>query len=155
MSSATCARPTTTSSESLCADRRRSARDITRRTPLGDLARRDFIIDEADDSYDAFPQARALGSSEPVSAGTRRFIIDFANGDLKYFQSNPSMVEVVPTVTNGKIVRSFIVPNPHTGGFRAGIDVALDPGQSADLRAFLKAGTRTLTETWTFPWKAE
>ncbi|MBS0529632.1 MAG: hypothetical protein JSS22_09620 [Proteobacteria bacterium] len=36
-------------------------RDITRRSPLGALSRRDFIIDEADDSYDAFPQARALG----------------------------------------------------------------------------------------------
>jgi len=36
-------------------------RDITRQSPLGALARRDFIIDEADDSYDAFPAARALG----------------------------------------------------------------------------------------------
>ena len=36
-------------------------RDITRQTPLGALARRDFIVDEADDSYDAFPMARALG----------------------------------------------------------------------------------------------
>jgi hypothetical protein len=36
-------------------------RDITRQTPLGPLARRDFIVDEADDSYDAFPIARALG----------------------------------------------------------------------------------------------
>ena len=36
-------------------------RDITRQTPLGSLAARDFIIDEADDSYDAFPAARALG----------------------------------------------------------------------------------------------
>ena len=36
-------------------------RDITRQTPLGALARRDFIVDEADDSYDAFPIARALG----------------------------------------------------------------------------------------------
>ena len=36
-------------------------RDITRRSPLGALARRDFIVDEADDSYDAFPVARALG----------------------------------------------------------------------------------------------
>src|SRR5205085_9717896 len=36
-------------------------RDITRRSPLGALARRDFIVDEADDSYDAFPAARALG----------------------------------------------------------------------------------------------
>jgi hypothetical protein len=36
-------------------------RDITRQSPLGALARRGFIIDEADDSYDAFPVARALG----------------------------------------------------------------------------------------------
>jgi hypothetical protein len=36
-------------------------RDITRQSPLGALARRDFIIDEADDSYDAFPSAKALG----------------------------------------------------------------------------------------------
>jgi L-alanine-DL-glutamate epimerase-like enolase superfamily enzyme len=36
-------------------------RDITRQAPLGALATRDFIIDEADDSYDAFPAARALG----------------------------------------------------------------------------------------------
>src|ERR1700738_4842840 len=36
-------------------------RDIFRQSPLGALARRDFIIDEADDSYDAFPAARGLG----------------------------------------------------------------------------------------------
>jgi len=36
-------------------------RDITRQSPLGVLGDRDFIIDEADDSYDAFAAARALG----------------------------------------------------------------------------------------------
>ncbi|QIG98477.1 hypothetical protein [Bradyrhizobium sp. 6(2017)] len=36
-------------------------RDITKTSPLGKLAARSFIIDEADDSYDAFPAARALG----------------------------------------------------------------------------------------------
>jgi len=36
-------------------------RDITKATALGTLAARHFIIDEADDSYDAFPAARALG----------------------------------------------------------------------------------------------
>jgi hypothetical protein len=36
-------------------------RDITRQSPLGALSTRDFIIDEADDSYDAFPTAKALG----------------------------------------------------------------------------------------------
>ncbi len=36
-------------------------RDITRQSPLGRLSKRDFIIDEADDSYDAFPAAKQLG----------------------------------------------------------------------------------------------
>jgi hypothetical protein len=36
-------------------------RDVTRQSPLGALARRNFIIDEGDDSYDAFSAARALG----------------------------------------------------------------------------------------------
>ncbi|MEY9597565.1 hypothetical protein ABIF74_002257 [Bradyrhizobium japonicum] len=36
-------------------------RDITRQSPLGSLAAHGFIIDEADDSYDAFPAARTLG----------------------------------------------------------------------------------------------
>jgi hypothetical protein len=36
-------------------------RDITKASALGKLARRDFIIDEADDSYDSFTEARALG----------------------------------------------------------------------------------------------
>jgi L-alanine-DL-glutamate epimerase-like enolase superfamily enzyme len=36
-------------------------RDTTRATPLADLAVYDFIIDEADDSYNAFVAARALG----------------------------------------------------------------------------------------------
>jgi hypothetical protein len=36
-------------------------RDITRQSPLGTLASQAFIIDEADDSYDAFPTARDLG----------------------------------------------------------------------------------------------
>jgi L-alanine-DL-glutamate epimerase-like enolase superfamily enzyme len=36
-------------------------RDIFRQSPLAALGARDFIIDEADDCYDAFPAARALG----------------------------------------------------------------------------------------------
>lgn len=99
-------------------------------------------------------RAAALGAAEPPPPGSRRFIIDFTGGDLAYYLSNPELVEVVPTLTQGSVVRSFLVPNSHTKGFRAFIDVQLDPGQSADLRAFLRTGARALTETWTFPWQA-
>jgi periplasmic glucans biosynthesis protein len=97
---------------------------------------------------------RALGSSEPLAPGSTRFIIDFSGGDLAYFGLDPSLVEVVPSTSSGRITRSFLTPNPYIEGFRAGIDVQIDPGQSSDLRAFLKSGNRALTETWTFPWRA-
>lgn len=100
-------------------------------------------------------KARALGSPEPPLPGSRRFIIDFNGGDLAYYLSSPDLVEIVPSISQGTVVRSFVVANPHTKGFRAVIDIALEPGQSADLRAFLRTGTRALTETWTFPWHAE
>ncbi|MCL2385032.1 MAG: glucan biosynthesis protein G [Alphaproteobacteria bacterium] len=100
-------------------------------------------------------RAAALGSSEPPPPGSRRFIIDFTGGDLAYYLDNPELVEAVPSTSQGTITRSFIVPNSHTKGFRAVIDVALQPGQSTDMRAFLRTGTKALTETWTFPWRAE
>ena len=100
-------------------------------------------------------QARALGSQEPVLPGTRRFIIDFAGGELKYYQTQPELVEFTPSTTSGAIRRSFVTPNPQTGGFRAAFDVQLAPGTSADLRGYLRAGNRALTETWTYPWRAE
>ncbi len=100
-------------------------------------------------------KARALGSTEIDTNGTTRFIIDFVGGDLPYFLKASDQVQVVPTTTNGTILRTFIIPNPKTQGFRASIDVQLQAGQSTDLRAFLRSGPRALTETWTVPWKAE
>ncbi|MGO4707416.1 glucan biosynthesis protein [Microvirga sp. 2MCAF38] len=98
---------------------------------------------------------RASGSNGPSDRTHRRFLIDFAGGDLEYYLADPSLVQLVPSVSNGKITHTFIVPNDHTKGFRAAIDVKLEPGQSTDLRAFLRAGNRTLTETWTYPWSLE
>lgn len=99
--------------------------------------------------------ARALGAPEPLPAGSHRFIIDFAGGDLAFYAASPQLVEVVASTSQGKILRSWIVFNSHTDGFRATIDLQLAPGESTDLRAFLRTGTRTLTETWTYPWRAE
>jgi glucans biosynthesis protein len=99
--------------------------------------------------------ARALGSSEPVTPGSRRFLIDFAGGDLGYYLADLGLVEVVPSTTIGKILRTFLIPNTHIRGMRAVIDVELPSGQTTDLRAFLKAGNRALTETWTLTWGSE
>jgi periplasmic glucans biosynthesis protein len=104
-------------------------------------------------TYQAKP--KALGSGEAIMPGARRFIIDFTGGDLEYYLTEPDKVQLVPTITAGKIGRAFLVPNPKTSGFRAFIDAVVEPGQSTDLRAFLKIGSKALTETWTYPWKGE
>ncbi|SEG25738.1 glucan biosynthesis protein [Bosea lathyri] len=104
-------------------------------------------------TYQARP--KALGSGEPVTDGARRFIVDFAGGDLDYHLRQPEKVEIVPSVAYGRIDRAFIVPNPKTQGFRAFIDIVVEPGQTAEMRAFLKSGDKTLTETWSYPWRAD
>jgi hypothetical protein len=69
-------------------------RDITRQSPLGSLARRNLIIDEADDSYDAFPHARALGYrgiSSKSCKGIYKSVVNatraakWSRGDEKFF----------------------------------------------------------------------
>ncbi len=104
-------------------------------------------------TYQAKP--KALGSGEPVNAGARRFIVDFAGGDLDYHLKQAEKVEIVPSIAYGRIDRAFIVPNPKTSGFRAFIDIVVEPGQLAEMRAFLRSGDKTLTETWSYPWRAD
>jgi hypothetical protein len=75
-------------------------RDITRQSPLGRLSKRDFIIDEADDSYDAFPAARSLGYrgiSSKSCKGIYKSIINAARaekwsvGGERYFISGEDL----------------------------------------------------------------
>ncbi len=70
-------------------------REIFAQSPLGALGARDFIIDEADDSYDAFVTARALGYrgiSSKCCKGIYKSILNAtraaewsAQGGKKYF----------------------------------------------------------------------
>jgi periplasmic glucans biosynthesis protein len=96
-----------------------------------------------------------LGSTDPITPSQRRFILDFAGEELAYYQDNPLAVEFVPSTTAGRIIKKDLVYNPDINGFRAQFDVDLGTDQTTDLRAFLRAGSRTLSETWTFPWKPD
>lgn len=95
---------------------------------------------------------RASGSAEAGDPTARRFLVDFAGGDLDYYLSDPGQVQVVPSTSAGRITHTSVAPNEPIQGFRATFDVKLEPGQSTDLRAYLRAGSRALTETWTLPW---
>ena len=99
-------------------------------------------------------QARALGSTEPRSPSSRRFLVDFTGGDLPYYRDDATAVQVVASTSQGKVTRAYAQWNGETNGFRATIDVQLDPDQTADIRCFLRSGAKTLSETWVFPWQA-
>ncbi len=98
--------------------------------------------------------ARSLGSSEPNSPTMRRFIIDFAEGDLAYYKDDPGLVKIDASTSTGKIVRAYTQLNPFIDGIRATLDVELAPGETGNLRAYLRDGPNILTETWVFPWTA-
>ncbi len=98
--------------------------------------------------------AYALGSAEAKNPQARRFLIDFAGGDLDYYVTDYGQVEVVATATQGKILRTGIAPNKPLKGVRIMVDVGVKPGDIADVRLFLRSNGRTLTETWTYPCRA-
>lgn len=52
---------------------------------------------------------------------------------------------------NVRALRAIAQPNAVTGGWRVTVDFRrIDPKQAVELRAFLQAGERTLSETWAF-----
>ncbi|HEY5797237.1 MAG TPA: glucan biosynthesis protein G [Bosea sp. (in: a-proteobacteria)] len=84
--------------------------------------------------------------------GTKRFIVDFAGGDLAYYQSEPERVELVATTTAGTITSKILTFNAPLKGVRVIVDARLPEGQTAELRMFLRTRKRTLSETWTATW---
>lgn len=84
--------------------------------------------------------------------GTKRFIVDFAGGDLDFYQSEPERLELVATTTGGTITSKILAFHGPLKGVRAIVDATLPDGQSAELRMFLRTRNRTLSETWTATW---
>jgi glucans biosynthesis protein len=98
--------------------------------------------------------ASGAARRQPDAAGrlSQRFLIDFTGGDLGHYLPDPDKVEVVASATVGRIVATSLTANPHVRGFRAAVDVSLDAPGATELRAFLRAGGRALSETWSYPW---
>ncbi len=93
-----------------------------------------------------------IETGDAQGVGRRRFIVDFAGGDLAFHQSDPGRVEIVASTTSGTIAATILDVNPVIKGFRAIVDATLPNGQSAELRIFLKSRNHPLSETWTSTW---
>ncbi len=81
----------------------------------------------------------------------RRIRVDFVGDELAWFAQNAATIKVNASADGADILHVSGAANPALKGYRAVVDLAVPEGASVDLRIFLSAAGRTLTETWTFP----
>jgi len=128
--------------------------------PIAQPAEFRYRLSAMSATWDLHPYAQAQQSfngsdvedERADGRGRKRFIVDFAGGDLAYYQHDPDRLELVATTTAGEIASKILMLNPPLAGVRAIVDATLPDGQSAELRMFIRSRARTLSETWTATW---
>lgn len=83
--------------------------------------------------------------------GEMQFHVDFAGQQLATLPSGNKLEAIVSGNANVRVLASRIEPVPATGNWRMTLDVQRrDRLQPFELRAFLRDGADTLTETWAY-----
>ncbi|MEK8089350.1 glucan biosynthesis protein G [Thermithiobacillus plumbiphilus] len=82
--------------------------------------------------------------------GTRRYVIDFKGGKLDGLAAGSPVDADVWVGRTGRVIRQQIEKNPATGGWRLSFQVQPQGAGPLELRAFLRKGSETLTETWSY-----
>ncbi|NMO22244.1 glucan biosynthesis protein [Pyxidicoccus fallax] len=82
------------------------------------------------------------------AAGARRFVLDFSRPAT----AGDGPVEAVITASKGQVLRTTVRRHEPSGGWRATFELVPDGQQPTELRAYLKRGSETLTETWSYLW---
>ncbi|WNG37910.1 glucan biosynthesis protein [Archangium violaceum] len=88
---------------------------------------------------------RVAAGSTPAA---RRFVLEFSRGGPE----GEGPVEAVVTTSKGQVLRPIAQRNDVTGGWRATFELVPEAGASTELRCFLRRGSETLTETWSYLW---
>ncbi len=79
------------------------------------------------------------------------FVIDFEGPALKKLATDAPLEGVATAVDNGEILERTAYRNEVTGGARLALRVRrVDAGKPVELRAFLRSGDDTLSETWAY-----
>jgi periplasmic glucans biosynthesis protein len=85
----------------------------------------------------------------PPAPGVRKFVVDFAGGRLPGLGTQ-SGVQAAVNVRPGQAMAVAAYPVVGTDRWRLMFDVAVAAGNVVDLRAFLRLGAESLTETWIY-----
>ncbi|CAM3518473.1 glucan biosynthesis protein [Corallococcus soli] len=88
---------------------------------------------------------RVAAGSKP---GARRFVLDFTQS----IGDGTGPVEAVVTASRGQVLHPRAEVHAVTGGYRAAFELMPDGAGPVELRCFLKRGSETLTETWSYLW---
>jgi glucans biosynthesis protein len=89
------------------------------------------------------------GAHSALPRGSRRFVIEFNQGDLGALRPEQPVETVVET-SSGEIKNLVTMHNPEQSGFRAVFDFVPDGRKPADIRSYLRLYGEALTETWTY-----
>ncbi len=83
--------------------------------------------------------------------GSIGFMIDFEGPNLKKLPPDAKLEDVVTAGDNGEILEHAAYRNEVTGGVRLALRLRrADANKPVELRAFLRSGGETLSETWTY-----
>lgn len=93
---------------------------------------------------------RAGIPGQPRPEGGVKYAIDFAGGELASYTSEQRVVEPVVEASHARIDNPYAIRVVGTDHWRLVFDVYPDGDAPVDLRAFLRADKRALTETWVF-----
>lgn len=99
-----------------------------------------------------WPAAGSFVTATRVAAGdtpgARRFVLDFS----RPASEGDGPVEAVITASTGQVLRPTVRRHEPSGGWRATFELLPDGNTPTELRAYLKRGSETLTETWSYLW---
>src|SRR5688572_1515737 len=108
------------------------------------------------------PSATVAATRIARSKNAARFLVDFANAAAEVprgaseTERDRGQVELVLTA-NGRgatVVEQHVEPHPKIAGHRASFELASASAESeVELRAFLRRGKNTISETWSYLWQ--
>ena len=90
-----------------------------------------------------------IPGQNPWPRDKQKFVVDFAGGPLGTMKPRFDVKPVV-TASRGKIDDAYLLKIEGTDRWRAGFDLQIDGKGPIDLRMFLKADGKTLSETWLY-----
>jgi periplasmic glucans biosynthesis protein len=93
--------------------------------------------------------ATRVTSVVPDKPKQRRFVIEFAGGDLTVLRAEQP-VDADVALSSGKLINKRVEAVPGERSWRVFIDIEPDGKKPVDLRAFLTLRGEPLTETWTY-----